>query len=193
MSRKHPPIPAFLSMMLLFAAACSLSPQALVEITDTPSSTATSFPTPQPPTSTPTIPVLPTIAAQETMTIVLTKNQPSANAGGELVAPGRGRQSYTLFLIDTSDFNGGGILKFRVTLGTGESDASFDLFPEGVAIPTEGRALESVATLYDLPRGGSGTLSYQFSVGQVFQFGATGNWFSPLGSTNTFSFTVTVE
>lgn len=195
MLNKHPHVLAICSTLLILAMACSFSPQAAVNTTDTPppTSTITPLPTPELPTSTPTILVFPTIGVQETMIIVLTKDQPGATAGGELVAPGRGRQSYTLFLIDTSDFQDGGVLKFQVELGTGDSNASFDLFPEGVAIPTEGRALESVATLYDLPRGSRGTMSYQFSVGQVFQFGATGNWFSTPGSTNTFTFTVTVE
>ncbi|MCK6585151.1 MAG: hypothetical protein L6Q49_18795 [Anaerolineales bacterium] len=47
--------------------------------------------------------------------------------------------------------------------------------------------------MYDLKRGESGILRYEFTSGQVFQFGATGNWFSPENATNTFTIIAKVE
>lgn len=177
-------VPVFAAAMLIAVGmACGLSSQAAA-------------PTPEPPTSVPTSApptAVPFAKPDQPVTLVLTRDQPSASAEGELIAPGREKQKYTLVLIDTGDFQNGGIIQFEIALGTGESDGSFDLFPEGVPIPTEGRALDSVATLYDLPRASRGMMSYKFTAGQVFQFGATGNWFSREGATNTFSFTVTVE
>ncbi len=125
--------------------------------------------------------------------IVLTKVDPAAHASDTLVAPGRGYQKYTLYRIDTRDFTAGGKLILTISLGAEGCNASFDLFSEGALIPEEGRPTTSVAHVYDVGAGGEGSLEYRFSRGQVFQFGATGNWFSPAGATNTYSFTAAVE
>lgn len=185
--------------MLWLSTACGTPTQA------TGASSSTSMPTNNP-TFTPLLPLVtqtavPTSASTATQstqspkpnTIVLTRTQPTVSANGQLIAPGYGKQNYTVFLIDVTDFQAGGTLAIKVTLGEGESDASFDLFPQGIPLPAEGRAKDSIATLYDLKRGKSGTLNYKFTKGQVFQFGATGNWFSRENSTNTFAFTVSVE
>ncbi|NWG06406.1 MAG: hypothetical protein HXY35_06925 [Chloroflexi bacterium] len=125
--------------------------------------------------------------------LVLTHAQPKGTAEGVLTAPGHGKQNFTIVPIDVTDFQSGGTLTVEITLGNGESDGSFDLFPEGAVIPTEGRVENSVAALYDLKHGESGTLTYKFDSGQVFQFGATGNWFSREGATNTFTVTAMVD
>lgn len=135
----------------------------------------------------------PAAAPDRAGVLVLTRAQPSAMAESRLTAPGYGKQNYTVFAIDTRDFPNGGTLKIEVTLGEGDSDGSFDIFPEGAPIPSEGRAAGSVAALYDLKRGSRGVLSYTFMTGQVLQFGATGNWFSPAGATNTFTIVAAVE
>lgn len=132
-------------------------------------------------------------AEAKSNSIILTHEQPAASAAGELTAPGYEKQNYTVFFLDTTDFSEGGTLIIEVQLGDGESDGSFDLFPQDVPIPTEGRAEDSLAALYDLKRGERGTMRYQFPSGQVFQFGATGNWFSREGATNTFTLTIRVE
>jgi hypothetical protein len=120
--------------------------------------------------------------------VVLTPSNRVADGHGELVAPGYGKHRYTLTAIDTRDFPAGGTLEVEVTVGLGESDASFDLFPPGVPVPTEGYPEGSVARQYDVPRGATARLSYRFSHGQTFQLGAEGNWFSREGTGNTFRF-----
>jgi hypothetical protein len=120
--------------------------------------------------------------------VVLTQSNRIADGHGEVVAPGYGKHRYTLTAIDTTDFPAGGILEVEVTVGPGESDASFDLFPSGVPLPTEGYPHGSVAHQYDVPKEGTATLSYRFSQGQVFHLGAEGNWFSREGAVNTFRF-----
>jgi hypothetical protein len=120
--------------------------------------------------------------------VVLKQSNRAADGHGELVAPGHGKHRYTLIAIDTTDFPAGGTLEVEVTVGPGESDASFDLFPSGVPVPTEGYPRGSVAHQYDLPRGGTARLWYRFAQGQVFQLGAEGNWFSREGAGNTFRF-----
>jgi len=132
-------------------------------------------------------------AAHRTREIVLTKAEPSASASDTLVAPGRGYQKYTLYSIDTKDFPAGGTLKIAISVGAEGCNASFDLFPEGASIPEEGRAGTSIAHVYDVGAGGEATLEYRFTRGQVFRFGATGNWFSPAGATNTYSFDATAS
>jgi hypothetical protein len=116
-----------------------------------------------------------------------------ADGQGELIAPGYGKHGYTLLAIDTRAFSDGGILGVEITVDRGECDASFDLFPPGIPIPTEGYPQGSIAHLYDVPKGSSGRLSYRFSQGQVFQLAAEGNWFSKEGARNTFRFRAEVS
>jgi hypothetical protein len=58
---------------------------------------------------------------------------------GVLVAPGQGKQMYNVHEIDVSSFKSGGILLVDITMGDGESAGSFDLFPEGVPLPSGAR------------------------------------------------------
>ena len=94
---------------------------------------------------------------------------------------------YNVHEIDVSSFDSGGILLVDITMGDGESAGSFDLFPEGVPLPS-GSPNGSVARSYDITSGESRTMVYQFAKGQVFRFGASGNWFSEKGTTNEFQF-----
>jgi len=126
------------------------------------------------------------------MTLVLTRSRNSDKGEGILIAPGHNKQRYTVFYIDTRSFIDGGTLIFEITLGHGESNASFDLFPEGIRIPTKGYPKGSLAHQYDVSKGSMVNMSYNFSRGQIFQFGATGNWFSREGSRNTYHFRVWV-
>ena len=109
------------------------------------------------------------------------------SGNGVLVAPGSGKQMYNVHEIDVTSFPSGGILLVDITMGDGESAGSFDLFPEGVALPS-GSPEGSVARNYDMPPGATRTMVYQFAKGQVFRFGASGNWFSEKGTTNDFQF-----
>ena len=106
---------------------------------------------------------------------------------GVLVAPGQGKQMYNVHEIDVTAFDNGGILLVDITMSDGESAGSFDLFPEGVPLP-HGTPEGSVARSYDVPSGESRTMTLQFDKGQVFRFGASGNWFSEKGTTNEFTF-----
>ncbi len=109
---------------------------------------------------------------------------------GSLVAPGMGNQAYKVIEIDASRF-ASGIVTISVKLGTGPSSGSFDLFGEHEQIPISGYP-NSLAHAYDIAPGGKSTLTYEFDDGQIFQFGATGNWFSQKGATNTFDYQVLV-
>jgi hypothetical protein len=115
----------------------------------------------------------------------------SATGQGTLVAPGRGKHSYRVIQLDASRFVNGGTIHITITVGEGESEASFDLYPEGLTLPSQGLP-NSLANAVNV-RGGSGAkINYRFTHGAVFQFGAEGSWNSKAGDTNTYSFVVDV-
>lgn len=181
------------TMLFTLVTACNSTPDIASNSETTPLLTATSEASPDLSGNLPT----PTVSASKNSArpdvLILTRAQPSAAADGELTAPGYGKQQHQIIAIDVTDFSSGGTLVIDISLGDGESDGSFDLFPENAVLPTEGRVKNSVAALYDLKHGESGTLTYHFNAGQVFQFGATGTWFSREGATNIFTITATVK
>jgi hypothetical protein len=115
-----------------------------------------------------------------------------ASGWGILTAPGDGYQDYSVHEIDASCFKEGDLLRIEVTVGSGFSGASFDLFGEDQTIPRAGRPV-SLAGAYDLQPGITTTLTYHLTRGQVFRFGADGNWYSPKGTQNTYRFVASVK
>lgn len=131
----------------------------------------------------------------------------SARFSGRLIAPGYRKQRYEVTCIvvpgyligaggqaygETLAEPGSGKLTLSIKVGGGASNASFDVFPAGVAIPTD-VPRGSIAGRYDIRKGRS--TSMRLSVGpkaHVFNFGATGNWFSDEGTTNSYSVEVTL-
>jgi len=57
---------------------------------------------------------------------------------GTVVAPGRGKHCYLVTMLDATRFTSGGVLHVTITVGNGASEASFDLYPQGVPLPSEG-------------------------------------------------------
>ncbi|MGB8582875.1 MAG: hypothetical protein WCD47_18800 [Candidatus Sulfotelmatobacter sp.] len=116
----------------------------------------------------------------------------SATGQGTLVAPGRGKHSYRVITLDASRFANGGTIHITITVGGGESEASFDLYPEGLPLPSEGFP-KSLANAVNIHSGSGAKINYRFSHGAVFQFAAEGSWNSKAGATNTYSFVVDVD
>jgi hypothetical protein len=116
----------------------------------------------------------------------------SATGQGTLVAPGRGKHGYHVITLDASRFLSGGTIHITITVGTGESEASFDLYPQGLSLPTEGMP-NSLASAVNIRSGSGAKINYHFAHGTVFQFGAEGSWNSKAGATNTYSFVVDVD
>jgi len=110
---------------------------------------------------------------------------------GTLVAPGRGKHSYHVIMLDASRFVSGGTIHITVTVGNGGSEGSFDLYPEGLALPTEGMP-NSLANAVNIHSTSGAKINYRFAHGAVFQFGAEGSWNAKAGATNTYSFVVDV-
>ena len=110
---------------------------------------------------------------------------------GTVVAPGRGKHSYLVTNLDASRFPNGGVLHITITVGNGASEASFDLYPEGVRLPSEGLP-SSLAGAHNVPSGGGGKIDYRFSHAGVFQLAAEGSWNSKPGDGNSYSFVADV-
>lgn len=115
----------------------------------------------------------------------------TSTGDGTLVAPGRGKHSYHVITLDASRFVNGGTIHITVTVGNGESEGSFDLYPESLALPTEGMP-NSLANAVNIHSASGAKINYRFAHGAVFQFGAEGSWNSKAGATNTYSFVVDV-
>jgi hypothetical protein len=111
---------------------------------------------------------------------------------GTLVAPGRGKHSYRVILLDASRFVNGGTIHITMTVGSGESEASFDLYPQGLALPTEGLP-NSLANAVNIRSGSGAKINYRFAHGTVFQFAAEGSWNAKAGATNSYNFVVDVS
>jgi hypothetical protein len=111
---------------------------------------------------------------------------------GTLVAPGRGKHTYRVILLDASRFVNGGTIHITITVGGGESEASFDLYPQGLPLPAEGLP-NSLASAVNIRSASGAKINYRFSHGTVFQFGAEGSWNAKAGATNTYSFVVDVS
>jgi hypothetical protein len=116
----------------------------------------------------------------------------SSTGQGTLVAPGRGKHGYRVILLDASRFVNGGTIHITITVGDGESEASFDLYPQGLPLPSEGLP-NSIASAYNIRSNSGAKINYRFAHGTVFQFGAEGSWNAKAGATNTYSFVVDVD
>ena len=110
---------------------------------------------------------------------------------GTLVAPGRGKHHYLITNLDATRFLNGGTFHIVITAGTGASEASFDLYPQGVPLPSEGLP-QSLASAHNVPSGASAKIDYHFFHPGVFQLAAEGSWNAKLGDTNTYNFVVDV-
>ena len=100
--------------------------------------------------------------------------------------PERGHQDYTIVKIDATAFEAGGMLTIDIQVGSGKATGSFDLFNGDSELPTEGVPDNTLAHEWGIIPGGTGIIAYRFDIGQVFQLGATGDWFSEKGSINAF-------
>lgn len=126
--------------------------------------------------------------------IKVTPSSPIVERDATIVAPGRGNHNYNIYYIDTTAFAAGGTLELQIQIDRNSStDASFDLFPANVSIPTSGGPTSAIQGRHDVRRGGSTLLSYPFPVGKIVVLGMEGNWFSPKGATGRVHFRATVR
>jgi len=124
------------------------------------------------------------------LTIHLVPGTPSSGQG-TIVAPGRGKHRFAVTNLDATQFTHGGVLHITITLEDGPSEASFDLFPQGLRLPSEGLP-NSLASAHNVHSGAGATIDYRFFHGSVFQFAAEGSWNAKPGDTNSYGFVVDV-
>lgn len=124
------------------------------------------------------------------VTIHLVAGTPSTGEGA-IVAPGRWKHSYSVTHLDVSRFANGGVLHIVITVGSGASEASFDLFSQGASLPTGGFP-NPLAYAHSIPSGGTAKIDYRFDHGTDFQFAAEGSWNAKAGDENTYRFVAEV-
>ena len=107
--------------------------------------------------------------------------------------PERGHQDYTVVKIDATAFEDGGMLTIDIRVGSGKASGSFDLFSGDSELTTEGFPNKALAHEWGIPPGGTGIIAYRFDQAQVFQLGATGDWFSEKGSVNAFHARISIR
>lgn len=115
----------------------------------------------------------------------------TSSGEGSVVAPGRGKHRYVATTLDASRFTAGGVLHITITVGNGISEASFDLYPEGLPLPSEGMP-NSLASAHNIRSGAGAKIDYRFDHGSVFQLAAEGSWNAKAGDTNNYNFVVEV-
>jgi hypothetical protein len=135
---------------------------------------------------------------QRPVTIQPPPSQLTENLGswsGTLVASGLNKHGYVVTPIDTRRYPEGGVLHLEISVGTGVAAASFDLFQWGVRLPTEGMPNQqgSLASAWNVQRGGMAEINYRFQRGDLFEFGAEGSWQSPVGATNSYTVRASVS
>jgi WD40 repeat protein/uncharacterized caspase-like protein len=125
---------------------------------------------------------------------VLTRKAPSIDGYAQITAPGRGAHAYNVLYIDTRDFRQGGELDVMIQVDKdSRTSGSFALFAGDTRFAPAGASAPPLAGRYDVAPGALIHLNYRFSAGQVFAFGAEGNWFSPKGATGRSIFRVSVH
>ena len=107
--------------------------------------------------------------------------------------PERGHQDYTVVKIDATAFENGGMLTIEIRVGSGKAAGSFDLFHGNSELPTEGTPDNTLAHEWGISPGETAIIAYRFDQGQVFQLGATGDWFSKKGSVNAFHARISIR
>lgn len=126
--------------------------------------------------------------------LILTPSQRSGSGQLTITAPENGRHDYTIQPIDVTAFSGGGTLEIEVRVApNSETSGSFDLYPQGAVVTTEGRSTTSVAGAYEISKGETSHLVYAFKKGEVVRFAAEGDWFSPRGKQGTVFYQVVVR
>ncbi len=116
----------------------------------------------------------------------------SASGQGTLFAPGQGVHNYRIHELDARRFLNGGTLIVDVRIGAGQSWASVDLYGDGQSLATSGVS-QALASAWDLPPNSNRRITHTFRKGQIFRLCFEGNWGSPQGATNTYTYSATIK
>ena len=144
--------------------------------------------------------------------LILRREQPSLEVLDTFRTPKVAHQDYTIIVIDTTAFEGGGTLTIDIYVGTDDAKGKFHLFDGDKALPTEKapdsidaevwnsqqgadyvKALDALATVWHIDPGDTERISHRFDQGQLFRLCATGSRRSEKGSINAFQAKISVE
>jgi len=112
---------------------------------------------------------------------------------GTFVAAGPGKQSFSQFPLSLANYSSGGLLTIQITLGSGASAASFDLFAGNAAFASGSTTAQPLSSQTNVAPGGCATLTYKFSQAGSYILAVTGGSSSAANSTNTFQYSAYVQ
>ena len=125
--------------------------------------------------------------------VVLSSKHPSHEVLNAFRIPTVGYQNYTVVVIDTRAFEGGGTLTIDIEVGRGDAVGFFYLFDGDSKLSTgEKVPKDKLASVWISP-GDTRQITYRFDRGQFFRLGATGSWRPEKGSINAFHAKISVE
>ncbi len=116
----------------------------------------------------------------------------SGSGQGTLFAPGHGVHNYRIHELDARRFLNGGTLIVDVRIGAGQSWASVDLYGDGQPLATSG-VPQALASAWDLPPNSNRRITHVFRKGQIFRLCFEGNWGSPQGAANAYTYSATIK
>ena len=144
--------------------------------------------------------------------LILRREQPSLEVLDTFRTPIVAHQDYTVIVIDTTAFEGGGTLTIDIQVGRGDAKGTFYLFDGDKELPTEKapdgidasvwssqqgadyvKALDALARVWSIDPGDTEQITHRFDQGQLFKLCATGSRWSEKGSINAFHAKISVE
>ncbi len=125
--------------------------------------------------------------------ISLNPMQPSIEVLDTFQIPEAGSQDYTIVEIDATAFENGGILTIDIQVGRTAPVGSFDLFDDNNEPSIEGMPERALAHAWGIQPDETGTITYRFDKGQVFQLRATGGWVDEKESINAFRARISIR
>ncbi len=124
--------------------------------------------------------------------VVLSREQPSQEILDIFQIPTVGYQNYTVTMIDTREFEGGGTLTIDIEVGRADAVGAFYLFHNDSELPTEEEVPKGKLASVWIQPGDTQQITHHFDRGQFFKLGATGSWRKEKGSVNAFQARISV-
>lgn len=127
--------------------------------------------------------------------IILNSEVSSQDVFDVFRTPMVGYQDYTVVVIDTTEFEGGGTLTIDIETGRADAEGQFYLVDGDKDLPTAERVSKHmVSAMMWLEPDETGQITHCFDRGKLFKLGATGCYGrSEKGSTNAFKAKISVE
>lgn len=125
--------------------------------------------------------------------VVLSSEQPSQEILDIFRIPTVGYQNYTVVMIDTRAFEGGGTFTIDIEVGRGDAVGFFYLFDGNSELSTKEKVPKGKLASTWISPGDTRQIMYRFDRGQFFKLGATGSWRKEKGTINAFHAKISVK